>query len=153
MISDRPSERATLTGLRRLLLALVIVGMLVTAADLLLLEHYEDAAQMPPLALITIGLPIAGLAWAGGRKTLVVFQVWMILFVLTGMLGIVMHYNGNMEFQKEIDPSQHGWALFVAIVRAKAPPALAPAAMIHLGLLGLVFTYRHPALLAPGGRT
>jgi len=27
---------------------------------------------------------------------------------------------------------------------AKTPPALAPGAMIQLGLLGLVYTYRHP---------
>jgi hypothetical protein len=29
---------------------------------------------------------------------------------------------------------------------AKAPPALAPAGLIQLGLLGLLYTYRHPAL-------
>ena len=32
---------------------------------------------------------------------------------------------------------------------AKAPPALAPAGMIQMGLLGLLYTYRHPALRQP----
>jgi hypothetical protein len=152
MILETPAEQHTARGLRRLLLLLVLLGMLGTAADLLLLEHYQDASQLVPLALITIGLPTAGLAWAGGRNAVLIFRIWMVLFVFAGGVGIVLHYNGNMEFQKEIDPTQHGWPLFVAIIRAKAPPALAPAAMIQLGLLGLAFTYRHPAL-SSGGRT
>jgi len=45
-----------------------------------------------------------------------------------------------------MDPSLEGWALFVKVIRAKAPPALAPAAMIQIGLLGLLYTYR---LVAP----
>jgi hypothetical protein len=153
MIREIPAEQQTAIGLRRWLLLLVLLGMLGTAADLLLLEHYHDVGQLAPLALITIGLPIAGLAWAGGRYAVLILRIWMVLFVFTGAIGIVLHYNGNMEFQKEIDPSQQGWPLFVAIVRAKAPPALAPAAMIQLGLLGLAFTYRHPALSPSGGRT
>ena len=152
MIGETPSEQQTLFGLRRWLLLLLLLGMLGTAADLLLLEHYQDASQIPPLVLVTIGLPIAGLAWAGGRNAVLALRIWMVLFLFAGGLGIVFHYNGSMEFQKEIDPSQHGWPLFVTIIRAKAPPALAPAAMIQLGLLGLAFTYRHPALSSPGGR-
>jgi hypothetical protein len=151
MMRETPAEQ--LIGLRRLLLVLLVLGMLGTAADLLLLEHYEDVGQLVPLALITIGLPIAGVAMAGGRNAVLILRIWMVLFVFAGAIGIVMHYNGNMEFQKEMDPSQHGWPLFVAIIRAKAPPALAPAAMIQLGLLGLAITYRHPALWSSGGRT
>jgi hypothetical protein len=149
----RETSAEPLIGLRRLLLLLVLLGMLGTAVDLLLLEHYQDAGQLAPLALITMGLPIAGMALAGGRNAVLIFRIWMVFFVFAGAIGIVLHYNGNMEFQKEMDPSQHGWPLFVAIIRAKAPPALAPAAMIQLGLLGLAFTYRHPALTLPGGRT
>jgi hypothetical protein len=37
--------------------------------------------------------------------------------------------------------------LFVKVVTAKAPPALAPGVMVQLGLLGLVYTYKHPALM------
>jgi hypothetical protein len=46
-----------------------------------------------------------------------------------------------------MDPSLSGWPLFVKVVTAKAPPALAPGVMVQLGLLGLVYTYRHPALM------
>jgi hypothetical protein len=34
----------------------------------------------------------------------------------------------------------------VKSITSKAPPALAPAAMIQMGLLGLLYTYKHPAL-------
>jgi len=32
------------------------------------------------------------------------------------------------------------------VVEATAPPALSPGLLVQLGLLGLVYTYRHPAL-------
>ncbi len=66
--------------------------------------------------------------------------------IAAGALGMVLHFQSNREFQKEIDPSLEGWPLVVTVLRAKAPPALAPAAMIQLGLVGLLCTYRHPGL-------
>ena len=152
MRAETQREHPTLTGLRRLLLTLLLIGMVGTAVDLLLLKHYEDLWQIPPLLLLGTGFPIVAIAWSGGPRILLILRLWMMLFVLAGIAGVVLHYVGNLEFQKEIDPTQHGWALFVTIIRAKAPPALAPAALIQLGLLGLLYTYRHPALSASGGR-
>ena len=73
-------------------------------------------------------------------------RILMVLFVAAGFLGMAMHYNGNREFQQEMDPSLAGWPLFVKIITSKAPPALAPAAMIQMGLLGCSIPIRHPAL-------
>jgi hypothetical protein len=39
-----------------------------------------------------------------------------------------------------------GWQLFWQAIRSKTPPALAPGVMIQLGLIGLAYTYRDPAL-------
>ena len=64
--------------------------------------------------------------------------------VRVGGLGAVLHYRANMEFKLEMDPSLSGLALFSSVVRAKAPPAMAPATMVLLGLLGLVAAYRRP---------
>ena len=72
----------------------------------------------------------------------------MTMFVAAGDAGVLLHYNGNREFQTEMDPSLSGWPLFVKVVTAKAPPALAPGPWWQLGLLGLLYTYRHPALMA-----
>jgi hypothetical protein len=41
-----------------------------------------------------------------------------------------------------MDPSLSGLALFASVVRAKAPPALAPATLVLLGLLGLTCAFR-----------
>ena len=140
---------STLSALRRLLLALLAFGMLGTAVDLLLLAHYEDAWQWPPLALSVVGLLVV--AWIALRESsaaIVALRWTMGLFVVAGAAGLMLHYNGNREFQKELDPALSGWPLLVKVVTAKAPPALAPAGMIQLGLLGLLFTYKHPRVRA-----
>ena len=144
-VTSIPREPSTLNALRWLVLALLTFGMLGTAMDLLLLAHYEDAWQWPPLALIVVGLLVV--AWIALRESsgaIAALRWTMGLFVVAGAAGLLLHYNGNREFQKELDPALSGWPLFVKVVTAKAPPALAPAGMIQLGLLGLLFTYKHP---------
>jgi hypothetical protein len=69
----------------------------------------------------------------------------MVLCIVGGAIGILLHYHGAKEFQLEVDPSLRGVALFWKVMRAKAPPALAPAALIGLGVLGLTYAFRHPA--------
>ena len=67
------------------------------------------------------------------------------------MLGAWLHFQVNMEFQLEMDPSLAGMQLFRKAILAKTPPALAPGAMLQLGLIGLAYTFRHPALQRQGG--
>jgi hypothetical protein len=55
-----------------------------------------------------------------------------------------LHYRANQKFELEADPNMTGFALFSKVMTGAAP-ALAPGAMIQLGLLGLVYTFRHPA--------
>ncbi len=144
-----PREPSVLRTIRRLLIALLVVVMLGTAADLLLLEHYEDAWQIPPLVLIAIGLGVVGWTTASGSAGAVTaMRIVMVLYIASGALGLLLHYLGNREFQREMDPQLAGWALFVKVMTAKAPPALAPAVMAQMGLLGLLYTYRHPSLTA-----
>lgn len=138
------------TTMRRLLLVILTLGMLGTAADLLLLDHFEDVWQLPPLLVIASALLVVAWLVVSGRPVAVVaMRVAMVAFIAVGCAGILLHYNGNSEFQREIDPSLDGWNLVVKVLTAKAPPALAPASMIELGLLGLLYTYRHP-LVADG---
>jgi hypothetical protein len=104
---------------------------------------------------VLIGIALVLVAWlairsaAIGWVAILAFRMTMTLFLGAGLLGILLHYNGNREFQTDMDPSLTGWPLFVKVVTAKAPPALAPGVMVQMGLLGLLYTYRHPALLAP----
>lgn len=141
------SSSDALAVVRRFLMAILVFGMLGTTAELLLLAHYEDAKQLIPLALI--GATLLVLAWhavAGRAASVRALQLMMLAFIGAGLVGVVLHYLGAMEFALETDPSLRGSKLFWKVIQAKAPPALAPGVMVQLGLVGLAFAYRHPAL-------
>ena len=128
--------------IRSLLLGVLFVGLVGTGAELLLLQHTETLWELIPLVLI--GLALILLTWHAilRHPTSVVFiRGVMGLFLLAGVAGIALHYQSSMEFRLETNPSLNGWALFWAAIFAKTPPALAPGAMVQLGLLGLVYTY------------
>jgi hypothetical protein len=141
-----PSAPRTLAALRRLLLGLLLLGLAGTATDLLLLAHYEDAWQLLPLVIIGFAaLAAIGVAVPRPVPPVVavrLFQATMLLLIISGAAGMVLHYRANMEFKLEMDPSLSGFALFSSVVRAKAPPALAPATLALLGLLGLTSVFR-----------
>ena len=140
-------QDSTVTVLRRLLLGLLLFGLAGTATELLLISHDEDLWQMIPIVAIALAVLVSlGLA-ATSRSTppaalLRLFQAMMVLLILTGGAGIVLHYRANMEFKLEMDPTLGGLALFWSVVRAKTPPALAPATLALLGLLGLTHAFR-----------
>ena len=138
--------RTVESGLRRFLLLLLTLGLLGISVELILLEHFEDTWQMVPLALIAITLAVIVWHWlASSVASAQTLRLLMVVLIATGALGITLHYLGNREFQLETYPDLGGWELFQKILHAKAPPALAPAAMAQLGLLGLVYLYRHPS--------
>lgn len=143
MTSD--ASRST-SALRRFVLAVLTFGLFGVLADLITLQHFEDSWQLAPIVLI--GLALGTILWylvGGGAASVRLLQILMLFFIVAGVAGVILHYRGNMEFQLEIDPSQHGWDLFSKVIHAKAPPALAPGAMAQLGLLGLAYAFRHPA--------
>ena len=132
-----------LSTVRRWLIAVLMLGLIGTMAELLLLEHYEEAWQTTPLFLIVAAL--GAVAWHAARpgaRTVRVLQAIMGIFVLAGIVGMGLHLRGAAEFQREMDPSQPGWDVFTKAMRAKAPPVLAPGIMIQMGLIGLVCSYR-----------
>lgn len=137
--------------LRRLFLALVLVGMGGLAAELVLLEHVESATQWIPLAVLALGFAAgAAVAARPARGTVRLFQGAMALCLAAGVLGVYLHYRGNVAFEREMDDTMRGFGLLWAALHG-ATPALAPGALAHLGLIGLATTYRHPALRRPAG--
>ena len=133
--------------MRRWLLVLLTLGLVGTGADLVLLRHYEDSWQLLPLFLIAVALvAIAALVATKSAIALRVLQLTMVFFLIAGAIGLVLHYQSNAALQREMDPTLSRWDVFRKAIRAQAPPAMAPAAMAQLGLLGLAFTYRHPVL-------
>jgi hypothetical protein len=123
-----------------------VLGLVGTGAELVLLQHYEDPWQLAPLALIALALVV--LVWhalSSGSASVRALQGLMILFVFSGAIGMGLHYNANSEFELEMDQSLAGYRLFRESLSG-ATPALAPGTMAQLGLLGLVYAYRHPRL-------
>ena len=133
--------------LRRGILAVFVLGVVGSVAELLLLGHDEDLPQFIPLVLFAGALALLiWIAVTASRLAFLVFRGTMALFIVAGLLGSWLHFQANREFQLEVDPSLAGWALLAESLQAKSPPALAPGVMVQFGLLGLAWTFRHPQL-------
>jgi len=138
---------STLRRVRTMLGGLLALGLSGLLAELWLLGHVEEWRQWLPIAAIVAALAtMVVMAVRPSAGVVKLFRVLMLGMVAAGVAGVWFHYRGNLEFQLEMDPAQHGLALMLKILHAKAPPALAPGVMAQLGVLGLVYTYRHPLL-------
>lgn len=133
------------------MLALVAFGLIGLATELTFLEHYEELWMAIPFVAIVAALgAVSWLALSPSPAAVRLTRVVMALFAAVGALGVVLHYQGSLEFQVDMDPTATASQLFWKVMHMKAPPTLAPGAMIQLGLLGLLLTYHHPALAAKG---
>src|SRR5690606_18690058 len=141
---DMDARRSPRFALRELMLALVVFGLLGLGTELIFLEHYEDTTMAVPFAAIVVALVgVAYHAMRPSRTSVRVLRLAMSLFVLVGLVGTVMHYRGGLEFQVDMDPTATAAQLFWKVMHMKAPPTLAPGAMVQLGLFGLLATWRH----------
>lgn len=128
-----------------MILGLVVFGIVGLIPELLLLGHVDSFWQWAPIAALGAGLVAAGaVALRPAPATLRTFQAMMALFVVLGAVGFGLHFRGNLELEREIDPSARGARLWYGALSG-ATPALAPGALAQLGLLGLVYAWRHPA--------
>ena len=134
---------------RLALLAILGIGVLGTGVELLLLKHTEDWWQWAPIVMLggalIVNVAVAVKPVVGTVRAL---QGLMLLFVVTGLVGTWLHYAGNVEWELERMASLGGMELFRAAIMG-ATPTLAPGTMVQLGLIGLLYTYRHPALARP----
>ena len=145
-------ESSTLTFLRRLLLASLAVGIAGTAGELILLGHVDSAAQWIPVVALAAAIPL--LLWHAARPgplTVRLVQVLMCAYIAFGLIGVGLHYDGNVEFERELHPKDAGLT-FLRHTVAGATPVLAPGSMVLLGLLGIAHTYKHPAAADSVGR-
>lgn len=129
-----------------MLLATLAFGVVGMTIELMLLGHVDSAWQWIPVVLLDATVvPLAWHAAAPSRVTVRVLQATMVLFIVTGGIGVGLHYDGNVEFELEMYPEARGLEL-VSKTLTGATPVLAPGTMALLGLVGLALVYRHPAL-------
>lgn len=139
MPSSATSDRLRVRLL--LILALAVFG---TLAELLLLEHYEGWQQWLPLGgLVLSAASGAWFALARSPTARAAFQSVMLALVLLGVAGVILHWRGNLEFEREISPELSGWALW-RDVASGATPVLAPGSLVPFGLLGLLVARMFP---------
>jgi hypothetical protein len=142
------SQRDVTSAIRLYLLLTLAVGLAGMTTELLLIGHVESVQQLIPVVLL--GLGVAVLAWhAAAPRAITVraLQVTMMLFVLSGLVGVGLHYRGNLEFELEMYPSMSGFEMIEKTLSG-ATPVLAPGSMALLGLIGLIHAFRHPCLCA-----
>jgi hypothetical protein len=138
-------EIPALARLRAFLLGTLAFGAVGMTAELLLLGHVDSASQWIPVVLLGASVPL--LVWhaaAPSRITVRALQATMVLFIVTGGIGVGLHYDGNVEFELEMYPDARGVELITRTMTG-ATPVLAPGTMTVLGLVGLALVYRHPA--------
>jgi hypothetical protein len=149
--SPTADETPPLSTIRAVLLWTLLFGAAGMMAELLLIGHDESTSQLIPLLLLAAGI-VAGVvvvaAPTAGRLRLL--QGLMLLFLASGMVGAGLHYRGNAAFELEMSPSLSGVEL-VSKTFTGATPVLAPGSMSLLGIVGFVFTYRHPRLRSSRG--
>ena len=133
-------------SLRRGLLLVFVLGAVGLGAELLLLGHFEEWRQQVPLVLLALGLILlAARMLYRGAIILRLFRWAMLTFVLGGLAGLWLHLSANMEFELEMYPTLSGLELLSKALGG-AMPALAPMALVQLGLIGFLYTHHHPAL-------
>ena len=135
---------------RRLAFYLLLFATLGTGIELIFLEHLEDPWQWAPIALLGVGLVLgAAVVLRPSRPTVRALQLLMISYVLSAGVGLYLHLKANVEFELELRPTMANTELIIETLKG-AIPALAPGAMVQLGLLGLLACFRHPALMTTG---
>lgn len=125
--------------LQRLLLAIFLAGILGTTTELIFLEHYEDVWQLLPFAVALAGIAVAAWFATNPQHALRAFRMVLLLFAVSGVVGLALHFKGNLEFAREQDASLQGLRLVWEVLTG-ATPALAPGMMIFLAAIGYAAT-------------
>lgn len=125
-----------MSKLKRVILIAFLFMALGTGMELYLLDHYEDTQQLIPILCIAISLVAAlVLFYRRNKTTISLFKGLLFLTALSGVYGVYLHLQANYEFELEMKPSLSGWELFTESLSG-ALPALAPASMVALALIG-----------------
>lgn len=139
-------EHPTTQTLRHFALALCLLGVVTTPIELMLMHHYNNKDQIMPF--VFLGLAAIGVAAAWFRpsaKVLRGVRVLMVLVVLGSGIGVMEHLKANYR-----DATRGGAAPnLIELVLTGFAPLLAPGILAQVGLLGLAFTYKHPAFDVP----
>lgn len=133
-------DAETLTAIRSFLLGIIGLVLFGLELELLFLNHVKTPLQMLPVGLAGGGLGM--IVWhlvSPNPASIRILKGILCACSIVGALGMLIHNGMNAENHwRESHGLRPGF-------EEDAPPS-APAAMLPLGLLGLAYTFRHPAL-------
>jgi hypothetical protein len=128
-------------GLRRGILGLVVVGSLGVMLELALGEHWQSPVQLLPFVLGSLAAGAAVARLVGVPRSLWPSRVVFGVAVAGAAFGVWEHLEHNWAFAAEIDAAATTGELLKEAVMG-ANPALAPGALVLLGLFGALATWR-----------
>jgi hypothetical protein len=145
MNSTNSSRTESTSLLRPLILVIMGIGTLGILGELLLLEHYKfDSQWIAVMLTLLTGVCTVILGFNPNARVMRVVQLALLLVVLGSAFGVLEHVKTNydrMENGSNVSSLSPIWQA----LKGRAP-ALAPGALAQLGLLGLLFMYKHPNL-------
>jgi len=142
-------QTETVSAIRSIILAVILLGLAGTGLELVFVDHFGSTAQWVPVVLICLAFLVLGsYGLMRSAALLRVFQAVMIMFIVSGLAGIALHYQRDVEHAEKDHPGIQGVERLRTAVSQEAP-LLAPGAMVELGILGLAYVFRHPVLKEP----
>lgn len=145
VVSGKSSDSAAeiLRRLRRFLLLLTVSLFAGALVELWLVGHTEDVIQLVPFVASVVGIVVSLLVffWPS-TGTIQVMRIWMAVVVLGTLLGVYLHIEGNVAFEREVDPQATTSKLILQGLGG-GNPLLAPGILAIAALLALAATYRY----------
>jgi fatty acid desaturase len=140
------ADSALVARFRQFLMWLTVALCLGVIAELVLTDHMEEPLQWAPLIVCGLGAAAAlAVIVRPNRTSLWALRVIMLIAMVSGVVGVIAHVTGNLEFAQEINAARANAAPLAAAFTGANPP-LAPGALGATGLIALAATYWHPAL-------
>jgi hypothetical protein len=135
------NESLTLRRLRTFLLGLAAVLFVGSVVELVLAEHTESPSQLATFALCGLGLlALVALRMHPGRRTLLALRIAMGVVAVGSLVGIGLHFWGNLELGRETQPNADAATLLVTALTGGVP-LLAPGILAVSATLAIAATY------------
>lgn len=135
-----------LARLRQLLLVIAAGVFVMTAMELVFVEHWNETIQLLPFALCGLGLVSLAFAYfRPSHSSLRLLRGCMVLIGLCSLIGFYEHMSINYRFWLEVYPDAAAWDLAKATVGGENP-VLAPGILLLGAAIGLAAAYQHPLL-------
>ena len=145
VVSQKTSDSTAeiLRRLRRFLLLLTVSLFAGALVELWLVGHTEDVIQLVPFVLSVVGIVVCLLVffWPS-TGTIQVMRIWMAVIILGTLLGVYLHIEGNVAFEREVDPQATTSKLILQGLGG-GNPLLAPGILAIAALIAAAATYRY----------